>query len=177
MELFDATVGRSTVLHPYGGKKQYNQSQAMVSLIPYTDEYKTKTASIMSYGFNPYLSEQSQFLGGYYAVIESITKLVATGADLNKIRLTFQEFYERLTDEESWSKPLKSLLGAFIPSKFFNAPPIGGKDSMSGTFENICVPPTLISFAVTTGDLENITSQDFKGKGRIGLVNLSLIHI
>ena len=172
MELFDATVGRSTVLHPYGGKKQYNQSQAMVSLIPYTDEYKTKTASIMSYGFNPYLSEQSQFLGGYYAVIESITKLVATGADLQKIRLTFQEFYERLTDEESWSKPLKSLLGAFIPSKFFNAPPIGGKDSMSGTFENICVPPTLISFAVTTGDLEHITSQDFKGKGHIGLVNI-----
>ena len=172
MELFDASVGRGTVLHPYGGKKQYNQSQAMAALIPYTDEYKTKTSSIMSYGFNPYLSEKSQFLGGYYAVIESICKLVATGSDLNKIRLTFQEYYERLTDEKSWSKPLKSLLGAYVAAKFFKAPPIGGKDSMSGTFEDISVPPTLISFAITTEDLENITSQDFKGKGHLGLVNI-----
>ncbi|MDO5018102.1 MAG: phosphoribosylformylglycinamidine synthase [Lagierella massiliensis] len=172
MELFDSSVGRSTVLHPYGGNKQYNQAQAMCALIPYTDEYKTKTCSIMSYGYNPYLSEQSQFLGGYYAVIESITKLIATGSDLNKIRLTFQEYYEKLTDEKSWSKPLKSLLGSYIPSKFFNAPAIGGKDSMSGTFEDISVPPTLISFAVTTQDLEHIISQDFKKKGRIGLVEI-----
>lgn len=169
IELFDGSVGRATVLAPLGGKKQTVPIQAMAAKIPAL-EGNVNTVSLMSYGFNPYLSEESQFLGGYYAVIESLAKLVATGSDLDKIRLSFQEFYQRLSSEESWSKPLKSLLGALVASAHFDAPPIGGKDSMSGTFEDIDVPPTLISFAVTTTDIENIVSPEFKGKGKLGLV-------
>ncbi|WP_138160360.1 phosphoribosylformylglycinamidine synthase [Peptoniphilus catoniae] len=168
-EIFDTTVGRATVLNPLGGNQQYNPTQAMVAKIP-SLKGDTKTVSLMSYGFNPYLSEESQYLGGYYAVIESIAKLVATGASLDKIRLSFQEFYQKMDSQEVWSKPLKSLLGAFEASKFFEAPPIGGKDSMSGSFEDIHVPPTLVSFAVTTADIENIVSQDLKGKGKLGLI-------
>ena len=175
IELFDSSVGRATVLWPLGGKKQSVPIQAMVAKIP-SFEGDVLTSSLMTYGFNPDLSIQSQYLGGYYAVIESISKLVASGASIDKIRLSFQEFYGKLTDEKAWSKPLKSLLGALEASYFFDAPPIGGKDSMSGTFEDIDVAPTLISFAVTTEDVEHIISPDFKGKGKIGLV-LSLIHI
>ena len=118
----------------------------------------SKTVSLMTYGFDPNLSSQSQYLGGYYAVVESISKLVAIGSDLKQIRLTFQEFYEKMESSKSWSKPLKSLIGAFEVTSFFEIPPIGGKDSMSGTFEDIKVPPTLISFAVTTEDVENIVT-------------------
>lgn len=171
IELFDQSVGRSTVLSPLGGVKQTVPIQSMVAKIPSFDG-DVKTVSLMSYGFNPILSEQSQYLGGYYAVIESIAKLVATGSSLNGIRLSFQEFYERLNSQESWSKPLKSLLGALESSAYFKTPPIGGKDSMSGTFENINVPPTLISFAVSTEDIENIISPEFKAKGKIGLVSV-----
>lgn len=169
IQLFDSTVGRNTVLNPLGGKKGYNPIQTMVAKIPSMDG-NVKTVSLMSYGYNPYLMEESQYLGGYYAVIESISKLVATGADLKNIRLSFQEYFEKLTDEKSWSKPLKALLGALDASKYFDAPPIGGKDSMSGTFENISVPPTLISFAVTTEDIENIISPEFKSIGKIGII-------
>lgn len=169
IEIFDSTIGQNTVLQPLGGKKQVNPSQAMVAKIP-VNEGKSKTVSIMSYGFDPYLSEKSQYLGGYYAVIESIAKLVSVGSDLEKIRLSFQEFYEKMDNEKSWSKPLKSLLGAFEVTNFFKMPPIGGKDSMSGSFEDLNVPPTLISFATTTEDIENIKSNDLKGKGKIGLV-------
>lgn len=172
IELFDSSVGRGTVLAPLGGKKQTVPVQAMAAKIP-AFEGDVKTVSLMSYGYNPYLSSQSQYLGGYYAVVESISKLVATGANLKDIRLSFQEYYERLSSEESWSKPLKSLLGALEASAFFNAPPIGGKDSMSGSFENINVPPTLISFAVTTADIENIVSPEFKGVGKLGLVEIT----
>lgn len=171
IELFDQSVGRATVLSPLGGEEQTVPIQAMAAKIP-TYEGDVNTVSLMSYGFNPFLSEQSQYLGGYYAVIESISKLIATGASIENIRLSFQEFYEKLDTKESWSKPLKSLLGALESSSFFNAPPIGGKDSMSGTFENINVPPTLISFAVTTADVENVISPEFKGKGKLGLVTL-----
>lgn len=171
IELFDSSVGRTTVLWPLGGKKQSVPIQAMVAKIP-SFEGDVLTSSLMTYGFNPDLSIQSQYLGGYYAVIESISKLVASGASIDKIRLSFQEFYGKLTDEKAWSKPLKSLLGALEASYFFDAPPIGGKDSMSGTFEDIDVAPTLISFAVTTEDVEHIISPDFKGKGKIGLVSL-----
>ncbi len=173
IEIFDSTVGCGTVLSPLGGEEQLNPIQAMAAKIPSFDG-KVKTVSLMSYGFDPYLSEESQYLGGYYAVIESIAKLVATGSSLESIRLSFQEYYEKLTDEYSWSKPLKSLLGALEASMYFNAPPIGGKDSMSGTFENISVPPTLISFAVSTADIENIIGTDFKGKGKLGLIEVSL---
>ena len=172
-EIFDTTVGRRTVLNPLGGNKQYNPAQAMVAKIP-SLKGDTKTVSLMSYGFNPYLSEESQYLGGYYAVIESIAKLVAAGANLEDVRLSFQEYFEKMTDEKIWSKPLKSLLGALEASMAFDAPPIGGKDSMSGTFESIHVPPTLISFAVTTADIENIISQDLKGKGKLGLVEVKI---
>lgn len=169
IELFDSSVGASTVLQPLGGKKQNTPAQVMAALIP-TDDGESRTASVMSYGFNPKLSEESQFLGGYYAVIESISKLVAAGAPLEGIRLSFQEFYEKMDNKKSWSKPLKSLLGALKASRFFDAPPIGGKDSMSGSFEDINVPPTLISFAVNTADAKNIISPEFKGKGKIGLI-------
>lgn len=169
IELFDSSVGASTVLQPLGGKKQNTPAQVMAALIP-TDDGESRTASVMSYGFNPRLSEESQFLGGYYAVVESIAKLVAAGAPLEGIRLSFQEFYEKMDSKKAWSKPLKSLLGALKASRFFDAPPIGGKDSMSGSFEDINVPPTLISFAVNTVDAKNIISPEFKGKGKLGLI-------
>ena len=169
IELFDSSVGASTVLQALGGKKQNTPAQVMAALIP-TDDGESRTASVMSYGFNPRLSEESQFLGGYYAVVESIAKLVAAGAPLEGIRLSFQEFYEKMDNKKAWSKPLKSLLGALKASRFFDAPPIGGKDSMSGSFEDINVPPTLISFAVNTVDAKNIISPEFKGKGKLGLI-------
>lgn len=175
IEIFDSTIGRNTVLNPLGGQKGYNPIQAMVAKVP-SFKGDVKTVSLMSYGFNPYLMEESQFLGGYYAVIESITKLVATGAKSDKIRLSFQEYFEKMTDEKVWSKPLKALLGALEAAMIFDAPPIGGKDSMSGTFENISVPPTLISFAVTTSDIENIISPDFKVKGKIGVIETEMLE-
>lgn len=173
IEIFDSSVGRGTVLNPLGGRQAVNPIQTMVAKIPNL-EGDSKTVSLMSYGFNPYLSEQSQYLGGYYAVIESIGKLVATGANLENIRLSFQEYYEKLLDKKTWSKPLKSLLGALEASEFFKAPPIGGKDSMSGSFEDISVPPTLISFAVSSADIEDIISPDLKGKGKLGLIKTEL---
>lgn len=172
IEMFDSSVGKNTVLNPLGGKKLLNPSQVMAARLP-VDEGVSNTASIMTYGFDPYLSSESQYLGGYYAVVESISKLVAIGSDLKQIRLTFQEFYEKMDSKEAWSKPLKSLLGAFEVTNHFSMPPIGGKDSMSGTFEDIKVPPTLISFAVTTEDVENIISNDLKGGGKLGLIKTS----
>lgn len=169
IELFDPSIGRNTVLNPLGGNKLLNPAQVMVARIP-VEKGVSKTVSLMSYGFDPALSSASQYLGGYYAVVESLARLVAIGSDLNKIRLSFQEFYESLDKDKAWSKPLKSLLGAFEVSSYFQTPPIGGKDSMSGTFENITVPPTLISFAVTTEDIENIITNDLKGEGKIGLI-------
>ncbi|MBL7575351.1 phosphoribosylformylglycinamidine synthase [Peptoniphilus asaccharolyticus DSM 20463] len=171
IELFDQSVGRATVLSPLGGVNQTVPIQAMTAKIPSFDG-DVKTASLMSYGCNPKLLEESQYLGGYYAVIESIAKLIATGSSLENIRLSFQEFFERLGSEESWSKPLKALIGALESSAFFEAPPIGGKDSMSGTFENINVPPTLISFAVSTADVDDIVSPEFKKMGKLGLVEV-----
>ena len=169
IEMFDSSVGRNTVLNPLGGQELLNPAQVMAARIP-VESGVSKTVSLMTYGFDPNLSSQSQYLGGYYAVVESISKLVAIGSDLKQIRLTFQEFYEKMESSKSWSKPLKSLIGAFEVTSFFEIPPIGGKDSMSGTFEDIKVPPTLISFAVTTEDVENIVTNDLKGKGKLGLI-------
>ncbi|MDY6064929.1 MAG: phosphoribosylformylglycinamidine synthase [Finegoldia sp.] len=171
IEMFDSTIGRNTVINPMGGRELLNPAQAMVAKVQALDEV-TKTVSLMSYGFDPYLSSASQYLGGYYAVIESLAKLIALGTDHENIRLTFQEYYEKMSDAKAWSKPLKSLLGAFEASTFFKAAPIGGKDSMSGTFEDISVPPTLISFAVSSEDVDNIITNDLKGKGRLGLVKV-----
>ncbi|WP_297281411.1 phosphoribosylformylglycinamidine synthase [uncultured Anaerococcus sp.] len=169
IEMFDSTIGKNTVLNPLGGHKLLNPSQVMVARIP-VDEGVAKTVSLMSYGFDPKLSSDSQYLGGYYAVVESISKLIAIGSDLNQIRLSFQEFYEKMDDSKAWSKPLKSLIGAFEVTNHFMIPPIGGKDSMSGSFEDMKVPPTLISFAVTSEDIENIITNDLKGQGKIGLI-------
>ena len=164
VEMFDSTVGRSTVLMPYGGKYQLTESEGSVQKFPTLGF--TNTASVMTYGFNPYISEKSPYLGAIYAVIESLARLTAVGADYKKARLTFQEYFERLGKEPSrWGKPFMALLGALEAQVEFETPAIGGKDSMSGTFKNIDVPPTLISFAVTTEKTQNIVSSEFKTAG------------
>ncbi|HZK00289.1 MAG TPA: phosphoribosylformylglycinamidine synthase, partial [Tissierellaceae bacterium] len=159
---FDHTVGGATVLMPYGGKYSLSPSEGMVAKIPVL-EGSTTTCSIMTYGYEPSISKWSPFHGGYYAVIESLAKIVALGGDYRKARLSFQEYFERLGDNKSkWGKPLSALLGAYLVEKELDIPSIGGKDSMSGTFEDIDVPPTLISFAVAADKVENIVSNDFK---------------
>lgn len=164
IEMFDSTVGRSTVLMPFGGKYQLTESEASVQKFP-TRGF-TNTASVMTYGFNPYISEKSPYLGAIYAVIESLARLTSVGADYKKARLTFQEYFERLGKEPTrWGKPFMALLGALEAQVEFETPAIGGKDSMSGTFKNIDVPPTLISFAVTTEKIQNIVSSEFKTAG------------
>ena len=137
---------------------------------------ETNTCSLMSYGFDPYISKWSPFHGGMYAVIESIAKITAMGGDYRKVRLTFQEYFERLeTDEKKWGKPFAALLGAYKVNKNLNLPSIGGKDSMSGTFEDINVPPTLVSFAVTADSVRNIISPEFKGiDNEVVLISLDI---
>ncbi len=162
---FDHTVGASTVLMPLGGKYRLTPAEGMVSMIPVL-EGSTNTCSLMSYGYDSKISKWSPFHGGYYAVIESVAKIVAMGGDYKKIRLSFQEYFERLGDDKTkWGKPFAALLGAFLVQKEFNTPSIGGKDSMSGTFEDINVPPTLVSFAVATDKVDNIISPEFKNTG------------
>lgn len=164
VEMFDSTVGRSTVLMPYGGKYQLTKSEASVQKLP-TKGF-TKTSSIISYGFNPYISEKSPYLGAIYSVIESLARITAVGGNFEKARLTFQEYFEKLGEEKlKWGKPFVSLLGALEAQIEFETPAIGGKDSMSGTFKDINVPPTLISFAVTTESTDNIISPEFKREG------------
>lgn len=164
VEMFDSTVGRSTVLMPYGGKYQLTKSEASVQKLP-TKGF-TKTSSILSYGFNPYISEKSPYLGAIYSVIESLARITAVGGNFEKARLTFQEYFEKLGEEKlKWGKPFISLLGALEVQIEFGTPAIGGKDSMSGTFKDISVPPTLISFAVATESTDNIISPEFKKEG------------
>lgn len=172
---FDNTVGGATVLMPYGGKYESSPAEGMVSKIPVLNG-TTNTCSIMTYGYDPELSKWSPFHGGYYAVIESIARLVALGGDYKNIRLTLQEYFERLgEDETKWGKPFLSLLGAYEVQKSLDIPSIGGKDSMSGTFEEIDVPPTLISFAVAVDKVKNILSTEFKGVDNpVVLVKLSI---
>lgn len=166
VEKFDSTIGSGTVLMPFGGKYQQTPIQAMVNKIP-LERGETKTCSVMSWGYNPFISEKNQFAGAYFAVIESVCKLIATGAKFEDIYLTFQEYFEKLgKDKNKWGKPLASLLGAFLAQKELEICSIGGKDSMSGTFEDINVPPTLVSFAVTTENIDNIISPEFKKSGR-----------
>jgi phosphoribosylformylglycinamidine synthase len=162
IEMFDSTVGTTTVLMPYGGKYQLTETQAGVQKLPVRHGY-TDTCSIMSFGFNPFISECSPFHGAQYAIIESMAKLVAVGGDYSKIRFTFQEYFEKLgKDEEKWGKPFAAMLGAISVQNFFHLPAIGGKDSMSGTFKHLNVPPTLVSFAVATEKASNIISPEFK---------------
>lgn len=160
-ERFDSTIGAATVLMPFGGKTQLTPSQAMVAKFPVDGE--TTTVSGMAWGFNPYLTEADQFAGAYLAVVESLSKIVATGFDHRRAYLSFQEYFERLrTDADRWGKPLQAVLGALMAQIDLGAGAIGGKDSMSGSFENLDVPPTLISFAAVTGELDRIVSPEFK---------------
>ena len=163
-ETFDSTVGANTVLLPFGGKKQLTPTQSMAAKFPVLDG-ETKTCSVMSYGFDPYISEASPYYGSYMAVVNSLSKLVASGADMDECWLSFQEYFERLRTSEAWGKPLSALLGALDAQIDFGAAAIGGKDSMSGSFEDISVPPTLISFAAAIGNVDNIVSPEFKAAG------------
>ncbi|GAB6099608.1 phosphoribosylformylglycinamidine synthase [Halanaerocella petrolearia] len=162
VEKFDSTVGAGSVLMPYGGKYQLTPTQSMVAKIP-TLEGDTNTGTIMSHGYDSKLATWSPFHGALYAVIESVAKVVATGGEYDKIRFTFQEYFESLREDyKRWGKPFSALLGAYQAQKGFGLPAIGGKDSMSGTFHELDVPPTLVSFAVDTVDVNNVISPEFK---------------
>jgi len=161
-ERFDSTIGAGTVLMPFGGKHQLTPIQAMVHKIS-TEKKDTATCSLMSWGYNPFIAEKSPYHSAYLAVVESVSKLIATGAEFKDVYLTFQEYFEKPgKDPSRWGKPLAALLGAFMAQKNLGIAAIGGKDSMSGTFEKIDVPPTLCSFAVTTENAANILSPEFK---------------
>jgi phosphoribosylformylglycinamidine synthase len=163
-EMFDSSIGRTTVLSPYGGKYRSTKTFASVQKIPVRNKL-TNTVSLMAYGYNPNISSWSPYHGSTYAIIDSMAKIVATGGDYKKIRFTFQEYFERLNkDEVKWGKPLASLLGAHNTLKAFDLPAIGGKDSMSGTYNDLNVPPTLISFAVATDKVNNIISPEYKSE-------------
>ena len=164
-ERFDSTIGAGTVLMPFGGKNQITPSQAMVQKVS-VEQKHTKTCSVMAWGYNPYIMEKSPYHGAYLAVVESISKLIASGASFEDVYLTFQEYFERPnTDGKRWGKPLAALLGALKAQLDLGCGSIGGKDSMSGSFENLDVPPTLVSFAVTTDSVDNIVSNEFKAAG------------
>ncbi len=164
VERFDSTIGAETLLAPYGGKYRLTPNEAMAAKLPVMGH--TNTATLMSHGYDPYLSTWSPFHGALYAVVESASKIAAAGGDVRTIRLTFQEFFERLNkDPEKWGRPLASLLGALTAQLRLGIPSIGGKDSMSGTFEDISVPPTLISIAVNVLDARTVISDELKGAG------------
>ncbi len=172
VERFDSTIGAGTVLMPLGGKYQATPSQAMVHKIS-TVSGHTDDVSVMAWGYDPFISEKDPYRGAYLAVVSSVTKLVAAGAKADRVWLTFQEYFEKLgRDPEKWGKPAAALLGAFRAQLEYGMGAIGGKDSMSGTFEDICVPPTLVSFAVTTDRADRIISGDFKRAGdRVALLS------
>ena len=162
-ERFDSTIGAGTVLMPFGGKYQRTPIQAMVNKIS-MEKKDSKTCSLMAWGYNPFIAEKSPYHSAYLAVVESVSKLIATGSDFNEVYLTFQEYFEKPNGKkERWGKPAAALLGAFAAQMDLEIASIGGKDSMSGTFENIDVPPTLVSFAVSKDEIKNIISPEFKG--------------
>ena len=162
VEKFDSSIGANTVLMPFGGKYQATPSQGMVAKIPVLNG-ETNTSTIMTYGYNPKIGKWSPFHGALYAVVESVCKVVALGGNYQDIRLTLQEYFEKLGDNPTkWGKPFAALLGAYYAQNKLQIPAIGGKDSMSGTFKDINVPPTLVSFAVDTIDAKNVISQEFK---------------
>ena len=165
VEKFDNTIGASTVILPFGGKYQATPANGMVAKIPLL-KGTTNTSSIMTYGYNPKIGKWSTFHGAMNAVVESVAKLVALGGEYSSARLTFQEYFERLgKNPSSWGKPFAALLGAYYAQTEFEIPAIGGKDSMSGTFKDINVPPTLVSFAVNTQDAGKVVSQEIKKAG------------
>ncbi len=164
-ERFDSTIGAGTVLMPFGGKYQLTPIQAMANLIS-VEKGHTDDCSLMAWGYNPLIAEKSPYHGAYLAVVESVAKLIATGAKFEDVYLTFQEYFEKpMRDPKRWGKPLAALLGAFKAQMELGIAAIGGKDSMSGSFEKIDVPPTLVSFAVTTEKTKDIKSGEFKGAG------------
>ncbi len=162
VEIFDSTIGAGSVIVPFGGKTQLTPAEGMAAKIP-VEKGVTSTCSLMTYGFDPYLSKESPYHGAMYAVIHSVAKIVAMGGEHKNIRLSFQEYFEKLNKEpKRWGKPLSALLGAFKVQHELKIPSIGGKDSMSGTFKELDVPPALISFAVAVTDVKNIISPEFK---------------
>lgn len=164
-ESFDSTIGGSTVILPYGGEYGLTEAEGMVAKIP-VQKGDTNTCTIMTYGYNPKIAKWSPFHGAMYSVLHSISKGVSQGGDLDRIRLTLQEYFEKLGDDpQKWGKPFGALLGALKVQKELSIPAIGGKDSMSGTFKDIDVPPTLVSFAVVPSDVKNIISQEIKKIG------------
>ena len=163
--MFDSSIGAGSVLMPYGGKYQLTETQAMVAKLPVL-EGKCDTVTMMSYGFDPYLSSWSPYHGAVYAVLESVARIVANGGDYSRIRFTFQEYFRRMTeDPKRWSQPFAALLGAYSAQLGFGLPSIGGKDSMSGTFNEIDVPPTLVSFAVDIAKEQDIVTPELKKAG------------
>ncbi len=163
-ERFDSTIGAATVLMPFGGKTQLTPAMAMAAKLPVDGE--TTTCSGMAWGFNPYLMEADQFTGAYLSVVESVSRLVAAGFEHKGFYLTFQEYFEKLRDEpERWGKPMAAVLGALMAQVDLGIGSIGGKDSMSGSFEDLDVPPTLVSFATGLGKVDRVTSPEFKGAG------------
>ena len=164
-ERFDSTIGAGTVLMPFGGKNQLTPIQAMVNKVS-VEKKHTDTCSFMAWGYNPFIMEKSPYHGAYLAVVESVAKLIASGAEFNDVYLTFQEYFLKPEKNPArWGQPLSALLGAFKAQMDYEIASIGGKDSMSGTFEDIDVPPTLVSFAVTTGNVNDVVSPEFKSAG------------
>ncbi|MDD3339472.1 MAG: phosphoribosylformylglycinamidine synthase [Lachnospiraceae bacterium] len=165
VEMFDSSIGAGSVFMPYGGKYQLTETQSMVAKVPVLGG-KTETVTMMSYGFDPYMSSWSPYHGAVYAVVESVARIVAAGGDYKKIRFTFQEYFRRMTQDPSrWSQPFAALLGAYSAQLGFGLPSIGGKDSMSGTFNEIDVPPTLVSFAVDVAKEKDVITPEFKKAG------------
>ena len=167
VEMFDSSIGASTVTMPYGGKTQHTPIQTMIAKLPVL-EGKCDTVTMMSYGMDPYLTSWSPYHGSVYAVISSVAKIVAAGGDYSKIRFTFQEYFRRLgTDPKRWGEPMAALLGAYDAQMKLGLPSIGGKDSMSGSFNDIDVPPTLCSFAVDVATLQDVVSPELKQPGNV----------
>ena len=167
VERFDSSIGANSVFMPYGGTYQMTETQSMVAKLP-VQKGKCDTVSMMSYGFDPYLSSWSPYHGSIYAVLESISKIVVSGGDYRKIRFTFQEYFKRMSeDASSWGQPFSALLGAYDAQMGFSLPSIGGKDSMSGTFQEIEVPPTLVSFAVDIATTKEIVTPELKQAGNV----------
>ena len=165
VEMFDGSIGAGSVFMPYGGQYQLTETQSMVAKVP-VQNGKTDTVTMMSYGFDPYLSSWSPYHGAAYAVTESVARIVATGGDYKKIHFTFQEYFRRMTeDPKRWSQPFSALLGAYAAQMGFGLPSIGGKDSMSGTFNEIDVPPTLVSFAVDVAKIQDVITPELKKAG------------
>ncbi len=165
VERFDSSIGNGTVLSPFGGQTLRTETEGMAALIPVLGK-ETTTCSLMSYGYNPLISKWSPYHGAMYAIIESVAKIVAMGGDYHTIRFSFQEYFEKLLDVPTkWGKPFAALLGAYKVQNELKLPSIGGKDSMSGSFEDLDVPPTLVSFAITGADVKDVMTPELKGKG------------